>query len=552
MTESSGPDGATRDVRACAAALLVFVALTAVVTYPQVLHFSTSVPYHSDPYFSMWRLAWVSHALAHAPQTLFEANIFYPEHHALAYSDAMLLPGTMLAPLFWAGLNPVVIYNFALFAAFALSGATAFMLARQLTDDTAAALAAGTIYAFAPYRFAHYTHLELQIVFWIPLALLMIHRIVSRGGTREGVLFGSAVGCQVLSCIYSGIFLVLYCAVFVPSLFIATGRRRARRVIVALIAAGVVSIAIVSPYAVAYLRAESAVGTRDIETVRLYSASLTNYLSAPAMNRIYGWKAITAPLLADEMNLFPGIIAVVLAAVGVVASRSRVRLAYLAGLIFSFMMTLGANGFVYRWLFEYVRLFRGLRSPARFDILVNLSLAILSAYGVAFLLHRVKHVGRRRLAGAAIAALLIVEYVSAPIVLLAPKPSKVDAWLAQQPPGVIVELPLISAKAMWGSLDWLYMYQGIGHFQRMLNGYSGYAPASFYEMRQAMAAFPDDRSMAFLRDRDVDYVVVRAGVYEPQEAASLLEQIQNRSDLSLEVMWTSGTQSAEAIYAVRK
>ena len=36
---------------------LTFVALTAIVTYPQVRGFATSVPYHSDPYFSMWRLA---------------------------------------------------------------------------------------------------------------------------------------------------------------------------------------------------------------------------------------------------------------------------------------------------------------------------------------------------------------------------------------------------------------------------------------------------------------------------------------------------------------
>jgi hypothetical protein len=256
--------------------------------------------------------------------------------------------------------------------------------------------------------------------------------------------------------------------------------------------------------------------------------------------------------VADEMNLFPGIAAVVLAAAGIVAGRSRARFAYAAGLIFSFMMTQGANGFIYRWLYEHVPLFRGLRSPARFDIFVGLSLAMLSAYGVAFLLHRIQHAARRKLAGAAIAALLIIEYASAPVVLPAPQPSKVDAWLAQQPPAVIVELPLISDKGMWGSLDWLYMYQGMPHFQRMLNGYSGYAPASFYQMRQIMASFPDERSMAFLRQRAVDYVVVRAGIYEPQQAATLLEQIQKRRDLSLQVMWATGPQGAEGIYAVRR
>ena len=96
------------------------------------------------------------------------------------------------------------------------------------------------------------------------------------------------------------------------------------------------------------------------------------------------------------------------------------------------------------------------------------------------------------------------------------------------------------------------MYQGMSHFQRMLNGYSGHAPAAFYQMRETMASFPDDRSLTFLRDRRVDYVVVRAGLYEPEERALLLEQIGKRPDLSLDAMWMEGPQGVEAIYALKK
>ena len=119
----------TRTLPPTVAIALLFLALTALVTYPQVRALGTSVPYHSDPYFSMWRLAWVAHAIHTDPRALFEANIFYPAHDTLGYSDAMLLPGTAAAPLFWAGINPVLIYNLALFAAFALSGYAAFLLA---------------------------------------------------------------------------------------------------------------------------------------------------------------------------------------------------------------------------------------------------------------------------------------------------------------------------------------------------------------------------------------------------------------------------------------
>jgi hypothetical protein len=69
-------------------------------------------------------------------------------------------------------------------------------------------------------------------------------------------------------------------------------------------------------------------------------------------------------------------------------------------------------------------------------------------------------------------------------------------------------------------------------------------------MRNAMTSFPDDQSMAFLRDRHVDYVFVRIGLFEPQEAADVLAQIQKRADLSLEMMWTNGPQGAEALFKV--
>src|SRR5258706_356339 len=186
-----------------AAVILAFIGFTVVLTYPQVLFFGTSVPDHSDPYFSIWRLGWVAHEIIRHPRQLFQANIFYPEPDTLGYSDAMLLPGITLAPLFWARINPIITYNAALFAALALSGFATFVLARRLTGNITAGIVAGVIYAFAPYRFTHYMHLELQVVFWLPLALLVIHRIVTEGRIRDGVLLGIVVVAQAFSSVYA-------------------------------------------------------------------------------------------------------------------------------------------------------------------------------------------------------------------------------------------------------------------------------------------------------------------------------------------------------------
>jgi hypothetical protein len=532
-------------------AALTFVVLTALLTYPQVRDFATSVPYHSDPYFSIWRLGWVAHAIRKAPGELFDANIFYPERLTLAYSDAMLLPGVVLAPLFWVGTNPIVIYNLTLFVAFALSGLTVFSLARLLTGDVSASLVAGVIFAFAPYRFTHYRHLELQMVFWIPLLLFTIHRSLPRVTVRDGVLMGGILGLQLLSCIYVGIFAAVFCVVFVPCLLAVTGARRWRTWIMPLMVGAMMTTVLALPYAQAYTSARGTVGTRSIEQFRLYSASLQHYLSAPQMNRLYGGTAITDPLVADEMNLFPGVLTVALALTGAFGSKARSRYAYVAGLIFAIVMTAGANGLFYEWLFEHVTLFRALRSPARFGIFVILCLAVLSAYGVAALRDRIGSARGRLAVTGAVMTLLVTEYASAPTLAPAPMPSKVDAYLAQKPPVVIVELPVMSNKGTFGSLDWLYMYQGLPHFQKMLNGYSGYAPASFYEMREVMSSFPDDRSIALLRNRRVDYVVVRAGLYDnPNEAAVLLEEVRQRKELSLEAMWTEEPDGREALFQV--
>ena len=530
------------------AAASLFAALTCFLTYPQVRGFATALPYHSDPYFSIWRLAWVAHAIRKAPADLFNANIFYPEPLTLAYSDAMLLPGLVLAPLFWAGVSPVIIYNLALFLAFTLSGLTAFWLARLVTGNASAGLVAGVIYAFAPYRFTHYLHLELQFVFWIPLLLLVIHRALPHMTARHGMLMGAILAFQLLSCIYAGIFAAMFCAVFVPCLLAVSSDRHWRASLRPLVIAVAATIVLTLPYAYAYTGARETVGTRSLEQFRLYSASLTHFLSAPQMNLLWRHTAITDPMLSSEMNLFPGLVTVLLALVGIFRSTARSRYAYIAGLMFALVMTAGANGLLFEWLFEHVPLVRALRSPARFGIFVVLCLAVLSAYGMATLIDSAKS---KAALTSAIVAFLALEFASKPTLDAVPAASRVDAYLAQQPPVVIVELPLVSKAGVFGSLDWLYMYQGLPHFQKMLNGYSGYAPASFYEMREVMRSFPDDQSIAFLHDRGVDYVVVRAGLYDEHEAAALLERMDQWKELSLEKSWT-GPDGPEALFRVQR
>ena len=149
-----------------------FALLVVVNTFPLILQPDSSIGQHGDSYFSVWRLAWVAHQLGADPWHLFDSNIFFPHRDTLAYSDAMLLPAVLLAPFSWIGVSPLVVYNLTLLFAFLASAIAAFVLVRELTGSTPAALLSGVIFAFSAHRFEHFDHLELQFAFWMPLAVL--------------------------------------------------------------------------------------------------------------------------------------------------------------------------------------------------------------------------------------------------------------------------------------------------------------------------------------------------------------------------------------------
>ena len=125
---------------------------------------------------------------------MFNANIFAPTPFALAYSDAMLLQGSIAAPLIWLGVDPVTAYNIVVLLAFVTAGVAMYALLKALTGSIAIGVLGGLMYAFQPYRYAHYPQLELLWTCWIPLALVAFHSLLQRHRLRDGVLLGVKSG----------------------------------------------------------------------------------------------------------------------------------------------------------------------------------------------------------------------------------------------------------------------------------------------------------------------------------------------------------------------
>jgi hypothetical protein len=468
----------------------------------------------------MWRLRWIAHTLA-TPSRLFDANIFYPEKRTLALSDAMLVEGTLAAPLTWMGLPPMLVHNLTLLGGMALCGVAMFALVRYLTGSRGAGLVGGIVFAFAPYRFEHIMHMELQWAMWSPLAFLALHRTYDTGRWRDGLMIGACVALQMLSSIYYGMFLAVLIAIGGALLFVRDRTAAAAPVMRALAAGAILAAIVCAIYARPYARIHERVGDRPIGELSAFRATGAGYRSAPAGNWLYG---STATRGGPERRLFPGLTPLFLALVGLLLRvPSRRAIAYLLLLVAAFEMSFGLRGYLYTALYELVPQFRGLRASARLGVFVLLFLGVLAGYGYAALTENRARRWRIGVLAVCVAALFVEYRTRMDLVAYPNSAPPIYRMLAALPRGVVAEIPAARIDRLPGS-DPEYAYLSTFHWNPLVNGYSGYYPPSYLERIERLRDFPSERAMNQLRHDTVEYVILHTAPYSP----SVLNEIRSR------------------------
>jgi hypothetical protein len=509
-----------RRIRSTMGVVCGFAALTVLMTWPQTLHLASRATPHQDVFFNMWRLRWFAHALV-TPARLFDANIFFPERRTLALSDAMFVEGLLAAPLTWIGLKPVLVHNLALLGAIALSGAAIFALVRYLTGSRGAGLIAGLVFCFAPYRFEHYMHMELQWAMWAPLAFLALHRAYDTGQWRYGLAAGGCVALQMLSSIYYGMFLAVLIALGALLLFPRDRRAPAVAALRALAAGAGLAAVLCALYARPYVRTHEKVGDRPVGEVSAFRATAASYTSATSGNWLYG---STSTRGGAERHLFPGLTPLFLAMVALLLQvPGRRAMAYLLLLVAAFEMSFGLRGYLYSVLYEYLPPFRGLRASARLGLFVLLFLGVLAGYGYAALVaNRTRRVRIAVLAMCAVA--LLAEYrTSLTLVPVTNDAPPIYRVLAKLPRGVVAEFPVPRLDRLPGN-DPEFAYLSTFHWFPMVNGYSGYYPPSYLDRLERLEDFPSERAMNQLRRDTVQYVILHTTPYNP----TALNEIRSR------------------------
>ena len=509
-----------------AAVVLFYSALTVFFTWPLAPDLSTRLVAHFDPPFSAWRLARLVHNMS-GGGALFDGEIFWPARQTLAYSDALLAQALFAWPLLATGLTPLAVLNVLTLAGVAGSATAAYVLARRLTGNTGAALVAGLVFAFAPYRRDHLQHIELQWALWTPLALWAWHRALDGGRARDGLLCAAFVLLQLLSSIYYGVFLAVTMAVCCP-LMLMWRRGVGRGALGGLVAGAVVVAVAAAAYHRPFALARELVGERDLDETARYSADVSSYLAATPDNVLYG--ALTESLGENEKRLFPGITPIALSIVALLPPVSPLALIYGAAMAVGWDASLGTSGRVYPLLRASLPPFRSLRAPARFAMIVLLGMSVLTAIGLA----RIARMSSGRVVTSAAAALLVLEYSTTPLSVqwIPRERPPLYSWVSEQPRQVTLEMPVPLATAL-PLHDAFYMYAQTWHWHPLANGYSGHYTRAYIELLDALVGFPDEQSSRAMARTGIQRVILHRELFRPGEYATIVSALDGHPDYHL-------------------
>lgn len=582
-------------------ALVGYLLLTLGLTYPLARHFFEAIPGDGfDGWQNVWNIWWIKHALlVQGTHPYFTQLVDYPSGVYLYFHTLNIFNGLTFLPI-TLNLGQLVAYNVAVVFSFAMGGYGGYLLALHslLTVRPAvssdrpargglgfnghrewrhlAAFAGGVVFSFSPYHMAHLLgHMQLISLEWLPFYALFVVNLLSHprplsAGGRRYVGLTALFLVLVAACDwYYAFYMVLFsllCWLW------CLWRRRDRLVpTLALGAVGLLFLLAVSPVLVPMVR-EAATADYMVPpagSAERLSADLSAFFTPSELHPVWGaWAGQWASRFTSttsERTVFAGYSVLVLAGLALWFRRGPAAFWGVTALVFAILALgpelhiggqtqwagIGPIPLPYALLQQAVPLLNISRSVSRFDVMVMLSLGVLTALGLNGLLERIWAKTPKRLAPRALGlgalGLVCLEFLAVPYPMSAPETRPFHYQMAQEADEyAVMDIPM----------DWdrpaNLLYQTV-HRKPMVSGYTSrdnpLAPAGRTPVLQTFRYLGPDinsgdaRSLAatVLNDLGVRYVIVHKNDLPPgayrENTLALVEEVFGGWPLVMEDDW---------------
>ncbi len=519
-------------------ALGLYTLLTLILTWPWAANFGSAFPgsatWAFDESTFVWNIWRFKHNLLDlGASPLHTTDIFWPLGIDLTLYTYNFLNALLGLPLL-LGINLPLASNATLLLAYVLSGYGTYLLILYLLPKNAApiarrgaAFAGGAIYAFLASRaiFAALGHYDIVSTEFIPFFTLFFIKSLREPGFKNPILAGIFAALCLLAEMIFGVFLL-----FLGLILIADHLRQQTAprspFAIRLLALGATAALIWSPVMLPILRA-FAQGNFALtgwgESLKL-SADLVGWFTPTALHPLWGADWATrlrevqegsAPF-NDVNTVFLGYGALALALAGAMAYRKRLTVWIAAALIFA-VFTLGPllqikGQFLFALdnllreqgiaqditfplpfaLLHYIPVINANRVPARFSVVLGLSLATLAGFGAFWILRRIKK--RSLLVGvtALLTVLVLFDVLSVPLPLTAAGTPDVYAKIgAEEADFTLLQLPLgwRNSFGVYGAERTQIQYYQHVHQKPMLGGNISRAPAFKFDYYRNIPLF---------------------------------------------------------------
>ncbi len=545
MTAVAAPVGATatpgdapltvrRVARETALALVLGLLAAVAVTWPLVTKLGHIGHDAFDPRFQAWTIDWVQHTLG-SPGSLFNANIFAPEPHTLAYSDSLLGIAIPLLPLRWLGVSPIGQLNIALLLGFGTSAASGYLFGRVVTRSVAVGAMTATAFAFGPFGSVSSGALHATAHAGVGVAAAAAWWLADRAEQQEtrpllapAALLAAALLWQASVSFYPGAYAFGAAALVLLLRWRSLGRRGWLWAGGALALAALGTLVMAIPYL--QVRDEQPGFRRTLGDLPALSADF-----GATDPRLSIWGSLLGtgtgwPIYGEPA--FPGLVLLLLAPWGAIAgwrARARLRRAAITGVALTvagaaLAVGAGPSGWrryaPYRLLFEYVPGWEALRATGRAWVVGLLGVGVLAGIGALAI---GRWLGRRTSLTVPVAVGLVTTLAVVGVLVEGYAPwtgrpdvriSPVDEQLASiSAPGGVLYLPALEPGATAGALSGFRQAENVygttAHHRITPNGYSGYFPPSWVALSKEMRSLPGAAALDHLRALGVRYVVVR-------------------------------------------